>query len=222
MGVHVREKRGKLYLDVYQNGRRSWEALHLTLTQDKEQNKAIRKRAELCCSMREMQINADVWNVQDTTAGRDSARAFLFGYYTGLRISDLRSLNWGKINRKPLQIMKRQKKTGREVYVPLAPAAWALIDDGVEHKAEDVIFNMQSESTEYKQLGEWGEAAGIKKRMNWHLARRTFATQSLEAGAEIYTVAKLLGHTGLAQVARYAAATDKLKREAVERLPDIN
>ncbi|MDR2602220.1 MAG: hypothetical protein LBC53_07195 [Spirochaetaceae bacterium] len=36
---------------------------------------------------------------------------------------------------------------------------------------------------------------------------------------EIYTVAKLLGHTGLKQVARYAEATDGLKRAAVDRLP---
>ena len=41
MSVKVREKRGKLYLDIYLGGKRSWEALHLTLTSDKTQNKEI-------------------------------------------------------------------------------------------------------------------------------------------------------------------------------------
>jgi len=31
MGVKIREKRGYLYLDVYWNGQRHWEALHLSV-----------------------------------------------------------------------------------------------------------------------------------------------------------------------------------------------
>jgi hypothetical protein len=50
MGVKIREKRGKLYLDIYAGGRRAWEALHLTLTSDKKQNKEIMRLAEICRS----------------------------------------------------------------------------------------------------------------------------------------------------------------------------
>ena len=39
MSVKIREQRGKLYLDVYQNGVRKWESLHITLSDDKKQNK---------------------------------------------------------------------------------------------------------------------------------------------------------------------------------------
>ena len=41
MSVKIREKRGKLYLDIYQGGKRTWESLHLELTKDKTQNKEI-------------------------------------------------------------------------------------------------------------------------------------------------------------------------------------
>jgi site-specific recombinase XerD len=68
---------------------------------------------------------------------------------------------------------------------------------------------------------KWAEKAGVRKPVGWHTARRTFATWELEHGADIYTVAKLLGHTKLKQVARYAQATDKLRREAVTALPEI-
>jgi hypothetical protein len=56
MGVKVREKRGKLYLDIYIGGKRTWESLRLTLTQDKAQNKELWKLADLCRSKRETQL----------------------------------------------------------------------------------------------------------------------------------------------------------------------
>jgi site-specific recombinase XerD len=44
---------------------------------------------------------------------------------------------------------------------------------------------------------------------------------ALENGADIYTVAKLLGHINLSNVAKYAKVTDKLRLEAVNALPEI-
>jgi site-specific recombinase XerD len=44
---------------------------------------------------------------------------------------------------------------------------------------------------------------------------------ALESGADIYTVAKLLGHANISNVAKYAKVTDKLRMEAVNALPDI-
>jgi site-specific recombinase XerD len=68
---------------------------------------------------------------------------------------------------------------------------------------------------------KWASLAGVAKPVGWHTARRTFATWELEQGVDIYTVAKLLGHKKLKLVAKYAQATDKLRREAVAALPEI-
>jgi integrase len=155
--------------------------------------------------------------------GAEVKHAFIFACYTGLRISDLKSLKWGDIERNPLQIIKRQKKTQRAVYIPLNDIAWGIIDDGQEHNPDDKVFtllaNTKSQTNQY--LLKWAEKAEVKKPVGWHTARRTFATWELEHGADIYTVAKLLGHKNIKQVAKYAQATDKLRREAVAALPEI-
>jgi hypothetical protein len=50
MGVKVREKRGKLYLDIYHGGKHSWESLHMSLTKDRGRNREILRLAEICRS----------------------------------------------------------------------------------------------------------------------------------------------------------------------------
>ena len=162
--------------------------------------------------------------VPDSDFGREVRRAFLFGCFTGLRVSDIETLTWGMIERDPPQIIKRQKKTRNAVYIPLNKSAAALIFDGAEHSDDDAVFSIGGENRlkGYRSLKGWAENAGITKKIGWHTARRTFATLALGHGADAVTVARLLGHTGLGQVMKYAKATDEMKRRAVEALPNVD
>ena len=45
MSVKVREKRKKLYLDIYVDGRRTWETLNLTVSSDPAMNKETMRLA---------------------------------------------------------------------------------------------------------------------------------------------------------------------------------
>ena len=78
--VKLREKRGKLYLDIYQGGKRIWEALHLELTKDKTQNKEVWRLAEICRSKREMQLLSGAWDINDPVAGKISLIWYLEKY----------------------------------------------------------------------------------------------------------------------------------------------
>jgi integrase len=346
MGVNIWENRGKLYLDIWYNGRRQRESLGLTLTADKQQNKEIMRLAEICRSKRETQIVSGEWGLvdpisgkqmlidymgkigktrsktdhvnkaikylekypagnialnlvnekwledfqlyllQETELSRNTAsryeaavrlalrkamrdriiprnpadgiktiagtetdkvylipeeiqslanthlggelgaevkQAFLFGCYTGLRISDLKTLAWGDIQRDPPQINKRQEKTQRKAFVPLHTVAWGIINDSTIHNHKALIFPAltKSKTNTNQYLKDWAKKAKIDKTIGWHTARHTFAVLSLESGAEIYTVSKLLGHTNIKTTQVYAKATDKMKREAVNALPVI-
>lgn len=159
----------------------------------------------------------------DFFAGAEMKKAFLFSCHTGLRVSDLRTLKWGDIERSPPQIAKKQEKTKEQVYIPLSGTAWNLINDSKIHDYRSPVFPELSAGKHghYVRLKQWSKKAGINKEIGWHTARHTFAVLALENGADIYTVSKLLGHTNVKTTQRYAQATDKMKRAAVEALPVI-
>ncbi len=161
---------------------------------------------------------------QSTGIGPAIKTAWLFAVATGLRISDIRTLRWDHIDQVNHQVSKVQEKTGRIVMIPIKEEAWNLIDDDESHSAEDFVFpriaaiNNITNTNPY--LKKWGEAAGLTKAIGWHIARHTDATQLLEAGADIYTVKELLGHTKIETTMKYAAVTNKKRKAAVDALPD--
>ena len=70
MSVHIRNVRGKLYLDIYSNGRRKWESLGLRLEGDAKQDAETWRLAKLARSIREQQLFSKEWNLLDPIAGK--------------------------------------------------------------------------------------------------------------------------------------------------------
>ena len=54
------------------------------------------------------------------------------------------------------------------------------------------------------------------------MGRHTFATLGLTFGIDLYTVSKLLGHKDIKTTTIYAKIIDKVKNEAVTKLPSID
>jgi site-specific recombinase XerD len=73
-----------------------------------------------------------------------------------------------------------------------------------------------------KALNRWVKRAGINKHITWHCARHSFAVNILNNGANIKTVASLLGHSGLRHTEKYTRAVDSLKQQAIASLPALN
>lgn len=151
--------------------------------------------------------------------GAQLKRGFFFAMNTALRVSDVKSLSWGSIKRNPPQLMKRQNKTQTWVGVPLNAAAWAIIKDDKIHRPDELVFPRlsASETSANQYFRDWEEKAGIDHHIGWHTARHTFAVLQLEAGTDLYTVSKLMGHRSIKTTEVYAKASDPMKRAAVER-----
>lgn len=157
---------------------------------------------------------------QTPCENNDLKQAFLFSCFSGLRASDVASLDWSQIKQsgEGWQVEKRQKKTSKIVYIPLSENARAFLP---ERKREGKVFNLPSRTSSYRIIPEWVEAAGIKKHITFHCARHTCATLLITYGADIYTVSSLLGHSSVRTTQIYAKIVDAKKRGAVDLIPDI-
>ena len=155
--------------------------------------------------------------------GAEVKKAFLFACFTGLRVSDLRTLRKDMLRAGDdgtVWLCKRQKKTGTVVSIPLHKDALSML--GGMETGEGHVFPLlaATKSNTDQYLRKWGLRAGID-HVSWHTARHTMATIALEHGAELRTVSGLLGHTDISTTLRYAMATDPLKVSAIGAIPGL-
>jgi site-specific recombinase XerD len=69
-----------------------------------------------------------------------------------------------------------------------------------------------------QMLRKRAEQAGLDKPITWHDFRRTFAGNLLEAGHDLVTVQKLMGHATPVTTSLYDRRGEETKRRAVRSL----
>lgn len=154
-------------------------------------------------------------------------RAFIFCLYCGLRFCDVKDLAYKNIDYSNKLLKFEQKKTQGHsatsgVVIPLNNGILSLIGEPPANGNKDMlIFPLPTYESCLKSLKRWVKRAGIDKHISWHCARHSFALNILNNGANIKTVASLLGHSGLKHTEKYVRAVDKLKEEAINSLPEL-
>ncbi|WP_304649276.1 site-specific integrase [uncultured Duncaniella sp.] len=155
----------------------------------------------------------------------DIRRAFIFCLNTGLRWCDIKDLTYSNVDYSNKLLKFEQAKTkghssASSVVTPLNDGLLAIIGKpSTEGKRDELIFPLPSHTMCLKALRHWVKRAGIEKHITWHCARHSFAVNILNNGANIKTVASLLGHSGLKHTEKYTRAIDSLKQEAIDSLP---
>jgi len=142
-------------------------------------------------------------------------RAFLFACFTGLRISDIRNLQWANITktRNGYHLSITMQKTREPLAMKLNKQAVALLPE----EGKGLIFDLPVwDAALNESLKVWAKKAGIDKDICFHVSRHTFATMELTLGADLYVVSKLLGHTNVGTTQIYADIINKRRDEAVE------
>ena len=139
---------------------------------------------------------------------------FLFMCYTGLSYSDLKNLKNSQIFQSigDKRLIKIQRhKTDEHCMVPLMDKAEALISKYNDHQAKsnsDIVFPTISNQKMNQYLKLIMQLAGINKLVTCHVARHSFATNSLEFNIPIETVSRMLGHTNIKTTQIYAKITE--------------
>ncbi len=154
-------------------------------------------------------------------------RAFILCLYCGLRFCDVKDLTFANVDHSNKLLKFEQSKTkghsaSSGVVIPLNDGILKLIGEPSDpDKRDEVIFPLPSYEMCLKALRHWVKRAGINKHISWHCARHSFAVNILNNGANIKTVASLLGHSGLKHTEKYTRAIDSLKEEAINSLPEL-
>ena len=154
-------------------------------------------------------------------------RAFILCLYCGLRFCDVKDLTFANVDHSNKLLKFEQSKTkghsaSSGVVIPLNDGILKLIGEPSDpDKRDEVIFPLPSYEMCLKALRHWVKRAGINKHISWHTTRHSFAVNILNNGANIKTVASLLGHSGLKHTEKYTRAIDSLKEAAINSLPEL-
>ena len=147
-------------------------------------------------------------------------QASLFSALTGLRFSDIEKLKWSEVIYKKGQgyyIYFQQKKTKNNEYLPISEQAYTLL--GTPKEANHQVFEGLIYSAHQNTvLLKWAMSAGIQKHLTFHCFRHTYAVLQLQAGTDIYTISKMLGHRELKTTQIYAKIVDETKRKATDKI----
>lgn len=163
---------------------------------------------------------------QSTILGlRDVAMIELF-YSSGIRVSELSSLNQDDIDMRSLSV-KVKGKGKKERVIPITKHAVEAIkvylsDPRREAKDQKAIF-----------LNRWGtrittrsidrlfegylKKLGIVQKITPHTLRHSIATHLLEKGMDLKAIQELLGHQALGTTTIYTQVSSKLKKESYDK-----
>jgi site-specific recombinase XerD len=129
-------------------------------------------------------------------------RTFLMTLYSaGLRFSEAAHLKIEDIDSARMQIRIACGKGRKERLVPLSPRLLSeLRIYWRKYKPNDFLFpgkkpgKPYADTTIRKAMKEAAKKAGIRRRVFPHVLRHSYATGLLEAGVDLLTISKLLGH----------------------------
>ncbi|WP_059049040.1 tyrosine-type recombinase/integrase [Paenibacillus senegalimassiliensis] len=153
-------------------------------------------------------------------------RAFIeVMYATGCRLSEVYGMDRSGINHQSMScrvIGKGNKE--REVYFSFK--AMYHLDRYLSSRSDDCEALMVTERRPFRRLSRRGiqreidviaKAAGLAGKVSPHVLRHTFATLTLNNGAELVAVQELMGHSDPQTTLRYARITEERKREQHKR-----
>ena len=155
--------------------------------------------------------------------GMSKARdMFLFSFYTaGMRFSDVCRLKWENIVGDEIvyTMQKSRARAGSKRILPLTPKAHVILNRYKGKNSTYVfppLYGMEGKSIveiEHKlyiannatnrALRNACEKAGIKKWVNMHMAKHSFADFAVKNETGILMISKLLGHTKLSTTQHY-------------------
>lgn len=148
------------------------------------------------------------------------------GARAGLRRGEIAMLRWQDVNFKEHQIYVAPNKTDMHRFVPISEDLYKALNVAKKRAKTPFVINIGEEHSRktkdyltsyYKKIAK---SAGVKSFL--HKLRHTFASHLVQAGVDLYSVSKLLGHSSINMTEIYAHLAPKTLKDAVSRLPKVD
>jgi integrase/recombinase XerD len=162
-------------------------------------------------------------------AKRDRAMLELL-YASGMRISELVSLNLGDVNTEGDYFVRCLGKGRKERIIPLYEQIARTIQKYIDEerpklargRKESALFlNARGERLTrqgfWQKLKEYAKSAGLSSRISPHTLRHSFATHMLSGGADLRAVQELLGHANISTTQVYTHLTTEHMRRSYDK-----
>ena len=150
-------------------------------------------------------------------------------YATGLRVSELCSLELASVERR-LGVLKVIGKGNKQRVVPFGESAGEALDrylaearpQLLKGRGSRFVFvtargSAMTRQTFWVLLRKYGRQVGIFRRLTPHVVRHSFATHLVEGGADLRSVQIMLGHADISTTQVYTHVARRRLREVVDR-----
>ncbi len=149
---------------------------------------------------------------------------FVLALNTGMRRGEILSLEWWQVDFLRNNLIVTKTKTDKTRFLPMNKAVRDELQMLKAEADDKSRFVFESPKKLGEPLGEIKKAfkavlkdAGIED-FHFHDFRHTAATRLAEAGADVYLIAEILGHSNVQMSFRYTHMTDERKRRALAAL----
>lgn len=189
----------------------------------------LEKKLPHVLSVVEVEKLLDAPSTQTVQGKRDKSMLEVL-YATGIRVSELISLDLGNIHI-DLGFIRCVGGNEKERIIPLGKVAATCLTDYIEHvrsillkgdMSEQALF-LNQQGTRLTRQGFWkiikkyAREASIEEDITPHTLRHSFATHLLENGADLRSVQEMLGHADISTTQIYTQTTKRSMKEVYER-----
>ncbi|MBR7082014.1 MAG: site-specific tyrosine recombinase XerD [Oscillospiraceae bacterium] len=189
-------------------------------------DKAVKKLPQILTS-EEVELLLEQPECSDMKGYRDRAMLELL-YATGMRVSELISLNIDDVNLNAKVV--RCESHGKTRSVPMYPAAVKAVSNYINtvrtqmlasHDEPALFVNMSGERMSrqgfWKIIKYYQTKARIDKEITPHTLRHSFAAHLLENGADLHSIQEMLGHADISSTQVYTQLVNKQLKDVYSK-----
>ncbi|MDD2574492.1 MAG: site-specific tyrosine recombinase XerD [Bacillota bacterium] len=188
----------------------------------------VEKKLPVILSSKEVELLLDQPDLNNSKGIRDKSMLELL-YATGIRVSELVSLDFDDINIE-LGYIKCSKNNDRERIIPVGTIALDIMGRYICDIRPGLIKNKSEKSLYVNYKGErltrqgfwkiikgYKNKAKINKDITPHTLRHSFAAHLIENGADLKSVQEMLGHSDISTTQVYTQVTRSRIKEVYNK-----